>query len=269
MWNGSNNANPHIVEHFRRPAMRQFSSLFGCLLAVVLYSPAVQSQTRPPVPPTQGLDIIFVVNGSGADLSVSENLTKAICKHRLALNTDTIAWCRWGAMIADHQDYWAQVWAAGSLAGKVADYHARWPQSKIYLIGHSAGCHVVLAAADKLPPLTIEGIVLLAPSVSTCYDLRPALRSSRRGIDCYFSFDDNLVSVGSEKFGTADGQWTKPAGEIGFTRLPPNFPDACLYRNLRHHRWAPEMEWTGHRGGHYGFTTENFLDFYVLPIMVK
>jgi pimeloyl-ACP methyl ester carboxylesterase len=238
------------------------------LIAGLFGASTVQSQTKPAAPPAQGLDIIFIINGSAAGTSVTENLTKVIAKHRLAMNTDTIAWCRWGSQIGDHTDYLGQIYAAGCLAAKVADYHARWPTSKIYLIGHSAGSHVTLAAADKLPPNSIERIVLLAPSVSTCYDLRPALRASRQGIDCYYSFDDNIVSVGSWKFGTADRRWTKPAGEIGFTRLPPNLPDANLYQKLHHFCWAPEMAWTGNRGGHYGPTSENFLDFYVLPVML-
>jgi pimeloyl-ACP methyl ester carboxylesterase len=228
----------------------------------------VQSQTKPAGQPASGLDMVFIINGSAAGTSVTENLTTVIAKHRLAMNTDTIAWCRWGSQVGDHTDYWAQVYAANCLAGKIADYHARWPKSKIYLIGHSAGTHITLLAAGKMPPNTIERVVLLAPSVSTFFDLRPALRASRKGIDCYFSFDDNLVSVGTWKFGTADGLFVKSAGEIGFTPLPPNVPDASLYQKVHHFPWAPEMEWTGHRGGHYGPTSEGFLDFYVLPVML-
>jgi pimeloyl-ACP methyl ester carboxylesterase len=248
-----------------------------CLLLIAFVmacaASAIQGQTKPaPAPPTtpgQGLDIVFICNGSAAGTSVTENLTKVIAKHRLAINTDTIAWCRFGSQIQDHTDYLAQVYAAGCLAGKMADYHARWPKSKIYIIGHSAGSHIALLAAGKMPPNTVERVVLLAPSVSTCFDLRPALRASCKGVDCYYSFDDNVVSVGTWKFGTADRLFVKSAGEIGFTRLPPNAPDAGLYQKVHHFPWVPEMAWTGNRGGHYGPTSEGFLEFFVLPVMLK
>ena len=241
--------------------------LVGCLMTG-LFASAAQSQTKPAPAPAQGLDIIFIINGSAAGTSVTENLTTVLAKRRLPINTDTIAWCRWGSQVGDHTDYWGQVYSANCLAAKMADYHARWPKSKIYLIGHSAGTHIVLLAAGKMPPNTIERVVVLAPSVSTCFDLRPALRASRNGIDCYYSFDDALVSVGSERFGTADGLFVKPAGEIGFTRLSPNFPDANLYQKVHNIRWEPEMAWSGNQGGHYGPTSEGFLDFYVLPVML-
>jgi pimeloyl-ACP methyl ester carboxylesterase len=253
----------------RRLSVRRYSSLFLCVAAGLVTTSTVQSQTKPAPGPGGGLDIIFVINGSAAGTSVTENLTSVIAKHRLAINTDTIAWCRWGSQIQDHTDYWAQIYAANCLAAKIADYHARWPKSKIYLIGHSAGTHITLLAAGKMPPNTLERVVLLAPSVSTCFDLRPALRASRKGIDCYYSFDDNIVAVGTWKFGTADRLFVKSAGEIGFTRLAPNLPDAGLYQKLHQFRWTPEMAWTGNRGGHYGPTSEGFLDFYVLPVMLK
>lgn len=250
--------------------MRLCASLFLCVTGVLATS-SVQSQTKPAAKPdpAPGLDMIFIVNGSAAGTSVTENLTGVIAKHRLAINTDTIAWCRWGSQIGDHTDYLGQLYAAGCLAGKIADYHARWPKAKIYVIGHSAGTHVALLAAGKMPPNTLERVVVLAPSVSACYDLRPALRASRKGVDCYYSFDDNIVAVGTWKYGTADGLFTKSAGELGFNRMPPNLPDAQLYQKLHQFPWQPEMAWSGNRGGHYGPTSEGFLEFYVLPVMLK
>src|SRR6516165_9164254 len=198
-WNRKMPQNPQGSK--TRPGACGISSIFeeasvrhcflvGCLMTG-LFASAAQSQTKPA--PAQGLDIIFIINGSAAGTSVTENLTTVLAKRRLPINTDTIAWCRWGSQVGDHTDYWGQVYSANCLAAKMADYHARWPKSKIYLIGHSAGTHIVLLAAGKMPPNTIERVVVLAPSVSTCFDLRPALRASRNGIDCYYSFDDALV----------------------------------------------------------------------------
>ena len=66
-------------------------------------------------------------------------------------------------------------------------YRQAYPGRKVYLVGHSAGCAVVLAAAERLPTDSVDRLILLAPSVCVTYDLRPALRTVRCGIDVFYS----------------------------------------------------------------------------------
>ena len=79
----------------------------------------------------------------------------------------TFVWSHgFGHYVSDHVDHVNQVEQGRRLAGYVAAARADCPGRAIYLVGHSAGCAVVLAAAEALPPGGVERIVLLAPSVA-------------------------------------------------------------------------------------------------------
>ena len=136
-------------------------------------------------------------------------------------------------------------------------------------MGHSAGCAVVLAAAEALPPGGVDRIVLLAPSVCTAYDLRPALRSARCGIDVFHSSQDRLVlGLGMRLVGTAEHACRTAAGQCGFTPVLAGPADATLYGKLRQHPWRRSVEWTGNHGGHYGAYQPDFLRAAVLPLLL-
>jgi pimeloyl-ACP methyl ester carboxylesterase len=230
-------------------------------------APGIQTEAAPYVGYRAGT--IFVVNGSGDSTTLSENCTEIIREHRFPLATYTLRWCQWADGPKDHCDYDAQIRGARRLADCIIRYRAAHPGEQIYLIGHSAGVHVILEAANQLPPDSVDRIVLLASSVSYCYDLRNALRCSREGIDAMYSKEDQVVALGSELLGTADNQFVKPAGAVGFLVPPPTDPDACLFAKLRQYRWHPNIAWTGHWGGHSGFTCHGFLDAYVFPKMLS
>jgi pimeloyl-ACP methyl ester carboxylesterase len=216
-----------------------------------------------PQPPA----VVFVVNGSADDTSVSDNLRVIIDARCLPLRAHTVRWCRWMSLRKDHVDFGAQLVAADKLAAQITAYRAFFPREPIYVIGHSAGCHVILAATRLLPPGAVDRIILLAPSVSQCHDLRPALRCSRDGLVVFWSSEDGLLALGSEWLGNADRLPGQSAGLTGFAFPAPTFPDAQLYRNLRQYAWCPALAWTGHDGRHYGWTRVPFLDAYVVPLL--
>ena len=76
------------------------------------------------------------------------------------------------------------------LAETILERKAREPGRRIVVVGHSAGCGVALAAGDALPMDAVNRMILLAPSVSTGYDVRPTLWSSREGVDVFCSKKD-------------------------------------------------------------------------------
>jgi hypothetical protein len=112
--------------------------------------------------------------------------------------------------------------------------------------------------------------VLLAPSVSCDYDLRPALRAARLGVDAFTSRRDVVqLGLGTGAVGTADRRWVPAAGRVGFRPAVYDPGDDALYAKYREHPWDPAVSWTGHRGGHFGTGWPEFARAYVLPLLSR
>jgi pimeloyl-ACP methyl ester carboxylesterase len=222
-------------------------------------------------PATAPAGVVFVANGSGDFHTVSDNLSEVFAQAGTPLHIETFVWSHgYGRYVIDHTDHANHLEQGRRLAAEVASYHQACPGRKVYLIGHSAGCAVVLAAAELLPPDSVDRIILLAPSVCASYDLRPALRTARLGIDAFHSDRDRVVlGICMQIVGTADRGCRVAAGKIGFTPVVGCPGDAALYGKLRQHPWDPVVAWSGNNGGHYGSNQAGFLRAYVLPLLVS
>ena len=108
-------------------------------------------------------------------------------------------------------------------------------------------------------------MILLAPSVSVGYDLRPTLRAAREGLDVFCSKKD-WVALGfvTRVVGTTDRFGAAAAGRHGFTA--DTVPEQEVPR-LRQHFWSPDVSWTGNTGGHHGMHTPAFLHTYLFPLI--
>ena len=221
----------------------------------------------PPTGPPAG--VVFVANGSGDFRTVTANLSQAVAAQGVPLQIETLTWSHgYGRYILDHVDHCNHLEEGRRLAEQLVAYRQAYPSRKVYLIGHSAGCAVVLAATERLPPDSVERVILLAPSVCRDYDLRPSLRTTRCGIDAFYSNDDRVIlGLGMKIVGTADGRCRTAAGQYGFTPVIVCPADAALYSKLRQHPWDPVVSWSGHDGGHYGSNQPCFLKAYVLPLL--
>src|SRR5262249_53974398 len=147
------------------------------------------------------------------------NLGRVVAETATPLEVETLVWSHGlGRYVLDHVDHANHVAQGHLLAARVLAYRQACPGRRVYLVGHSAGCAGVLAAAEALPPESVDRIVLLAPSVCVSYDLRPALRAARGGIDAFESADDTVVlGLGMRVVGTAEGECRAAAGQCGFT----------------------------------------------------
>ena len=124
-----------------------------------------------------------------------------------------------------------------------------------------------MAAAEALPPDSVDRIVLLAPSVSADHDLRPALRCARYGVDVFCSRRDwFFLGICTGVFGTVEGRWQSAAGRVGFRPKVETPEDSALYAKLQQHPWHPAVQWTGNQGGHCGGHEVAYLRAYVLPL---
>jgi pimeloyl-ACP methyl ester carboxylesterase len=212
---------------------------------------------------------VFVANGSGDFQTVSTNLNKAVADTGTPLQIETFDWSHgYGRYVIDHTDHANHLVQGCRLAARVAAFRQAYPEQRVYLIGHSAGCAVVLAAAEALPPGQVDRMILLAPSVGTAYDLRPALRVVSGGIDVFYSREDRwILGVGVGVVGSADRCCRTAAGQYGFIPILGCPDDAALYSKLRQHPWDPIVEGSGNHGGHYGSNKDGFLRLYVLPLL--
>jgi pimeloyl-ACP methyl ester carboxylesterase len=154
------------------------------------------------------------------------------------------------------------------LAAKIVERRQLEPTRRMVVVAHSAGSAVALAAGDVLPPDTLDRVILLAPSVSTGYDVRPMLRASREGMDVFCSKKD-WVALGfvTRVVGTADRRWAPAAGRFGFRLKGPAAACGCEADDLRQHFWSPEVAWTGHTGGHNGMHSPAFVRSYLFPLV--
>jgi pimeloyl-ACP methyl ester carboxylesterase len=213
--------------------------------------------------------VVFVANGAGDGRSASQNLSDVVAEARAPIQVQTFAWStgykRFVADQADRENHLAQ---GRKLAAAVLAYRDAYPNRRIYLLGQSAGGAVVLAAAEALPPGSIDRIILLSPSVCTGRDLRPALAASRAGIDHFYSNNDRWVlGLGMRIVGTTEGDCRVAAGRVGFTPIIHNSVDAALYAKLRQHAWDANAAGADHDGRHFGNLEPRFLREYVLPLL--
>jgi pimeloyl-ACP methyl ester carboxylesterase len=224
--------------------------------------------TTAPVPPVPPTHVVFVADGAGDYRAASTSLRETAATDGWPLDVRTFVWSH-GFLrnLADHTDYeWARE-RGRELAGVVQAQKQARPDLPVSLMGHSAGCFVVLVAAEQLPPDSLERIVLLAPSVSSGYDIRPALRTARNGMDVFYSKSDRFwLGAFTALTGTSDDPMqTRPAGRFGFEpKLVPG--EEPLFAKLRQYEWNPSLDQTGNDGGHYGAYQPGHLRRFVLPL---
>jgi pimeloyl-ACP methyl ester carboxylesterase len=219
--------------------------------------------------PARSQGIVFIANGSGDFRTVTAGLEDAVAQTGAPLQLVTFVWSHgFGCYLSDHADHAHHVVQGRRLAGLVLAYRRACPNRSLFLVGHSAGSAVVLAAAESLPPGSVARIILLEPSVSMDYDLRPALRCAQCGVDNFCSRRDLLeLGLGVGIVGTADRRWEPAAGRVGFRPMIACPGDAELYAKLREHPWDRSVAWTGHCGGHYGNHRALFARLYLLPLL--
>jgi hypothetical protein len=172
-----------------------------------------------------------------------------------------------GHFFLDLQDTRHCLAKAQELADQIRKVKEQQPDRPVYVLAHSGGCALSLAAAELLPEHTIERIVLLSAAVSPNYDLRPALRATNYGVISFYSKKDQLIlGWGTKHFGTMDRFYGPSAGFVGFV-VPANLEaeDRLLYARLVQLPWHPKLILEGNSGGHAGSVMPGFLMKEVAP----
>jgi len=158
--------------------------------------------------------------------------------------------------------------AATRLARRIQAYTRDHPRGRVFLAGHSGGTALAVWAAEALPEgQEVDGLVLLASSLSPSYDLSGALSKSRHGIVSFYSPRDSiLLGFGTSTFGTMDRQYTEAAGRVGFRR-PGSADRPELYAKLVQIEWEEQAAEAGNDGGHFSCLAGRFIEAYVVPFL--
>jgi len=152
------------------------------------------------------------------------------------------------------------------VALRVTTYQKAYPDRPVILVGQSGGAAMAIWAVERLHGRSVDGIVLIAASLSPAYRLDRALEVSRRGIVNFYSERDVfLLGFGTAVFRTMDGSHSASAGMVGFA-VPDPMPPA--YARLFQVPFQSKMSATGHYGLHLTSGSERFVREFVTPMVL-
>lgn len=241
------------------------------MCCVALVAAVTGCQTAPVVFNASGLDrgLVVVLPGIDGQTAYSEAACRALasrCGDIAAI--ELYDWTSPMGALASQCDQLRNRKQAAALANRIAHYQAAYPGRPVHLIGHSGGTAIAVWALESLPPQAeVEGIVLLASSLSGDYDLSAALRRTRKGIVNFCSDRDvMLLDVGTRMIGTMDGQHVVAAGNAGFSQ-PATCGNAGAYDRLFQVRWDEQAARNGNDGGHFSCMSSRFVAHSVQPLL--
>ncbi len=161
---------------------------------------------------------------------------------------------------------------AAELAQLIVTYQDQYPGRPVNIVANSGGAGPAIFAVEMLPPdRAIDGLVFLGGAISSCYDLRPALRRLRNGIFNFYSRRDWIVlGIGTTLFGTSDRKPHLSCGFVGFKRPEQLADPEYLYARLYQVKWQPSLiDDCGHWGTHGFSASEEFVRRHVAPWIVN
>jgi pimeloyl-ACP methyl ester carboxylesterase len=214
--------------------------------------------------------LVWVLDGAGDLKGCSNALTQVNTSTGNAVELSVFPWSHgYRRLLMDQIDLAHAKLQGARLSQAIQERKAQEPGRRIVVVAHSAGCAVALAACDLLPRDCVDRVVLLAPSVSTGYDIRPTLWSAKEGVDVFCSTKDWLaLGFVIHVVGTTDNFWSgSAAGRWGFRPKTSGSMAELETSRLRQHFWSQDMAWTGHTGGHHGMHAPAFVQTYLLPLM--
>jgi len=142
------------------------------------------------------------------------------------------------------------------IAEDIEKYQDSHPGRPVHVIGHSGGGGIAVFVAEGMSPgRKIDGLVLLAASISNDYSLGKALSHCRQGILNFHNKDDiGLLGVGTALMGNVDGGRSPSAGLTGFKSSLPRLYQIRVSRDM-----------AGFNGAHEAPTRPKFVSRYVAP----
>jgi len=162
---------------------------------------------------------------------------------------------------------------AREMAREVAVYTSKYPGAPVNLIGLSAGTTIVVFGLEEMPhDIRVENAVLCGASISSTYDLTPALQNLNGKLYVFTSEKDSVLGFLVPMAGTAD----RASGEVpsaglrGFSMpRPPSAETHKQYTKVVTIPWRPEFASLGYAGGHTDVLGSRFVAAHIAPRLVK
>jgi pimeloyl-ACP methyl ester carboxylesterase len=160
---------------------------------------------------------------------------------------------------------------AHKIAAKIMVYQDRYPGRPVHLVGYSGGAGVAVLALEALPPdRRVTDAILLAPTLASDYDLRPAISHTTHGLRNFYSLlDVPILMVLSTAVGTTEGQHAAAAGAVGFQPPKDAGPEVQREYQLQvvQQSYNLDMLKDWHTGGHFGWANRTFIAHHVAPLL--
>ena len=217
--------------------------------------------------PLDGQNLVVLVPGCAGDGFWYNDLRKSVAAAQPARIIRTF---EWGAPLPLYmlnlQDEKIHSKAEKSLAKAIKSWRDRYPSGHLTLLGHSAGCGVILGSLSRIDKTVgVENVVLLAPSISPNYPINPALRQIAGKLHLFFSDADTLwLGWRTSRFGTYDSVHSEAAGKIG---LDVDRLDPAVRCKIVQHGYESEFAELGNGGGHFGSLGRNFDQKVIAPLL--
>ena len=217
--------------------------------------------------PLEGQNLVVLVPGCAGDGFWYNDLRQSVAASQPARTVRTFEWgLPLPLYMLNLQDPKIHSKAEKALAKALKSWRDRYPSGHLTLLGHSAGCGVILGSLSRIDkPVDVENVVLLAPSVSPNYQISPALRQIAGTLHVFYSGSDRLwLGWRTNTFGTYDSVHAEAAGKVGLAveHLDPN-----LRCKIVQHGYEPEFVELGNGGGHFGSLGRRFDDKVIAPLL--
>lgn len=154
--------------------------------------------------------------------------------------------------------------AENDLARRIVAWRRIHPEGRITLVGHSAGCGVILQSLSSASAAAqVDNVLLLAPAVGEDYDLSRALAHVRGTMHVFHSKHDAML-LSTLLTGTYDNAWSNSAGRNGF--LAAGSLADSLRPRLVQHGYEAAWKSLGCGGGHFGWRSKAFVQRILAPL---
>ena len=212
-------------------------------------------------PPSTGAPVVIFLDGAGwwgSDRGVRAGLRAAGFRGHV----EVFPWTSLFGPAPDHFLVGRKKQKGKQLAERIQERRRGQPAADLHLMGLSAGAAVVVFALEQLPAnVSVNNVVLFAPSISETHDLSAAMAHVRGHLYATSSPHDGILAALRV---SADGKPGRPAGLHGL-RIPSRVKRYDRYARVVKLPWRPAYADFGWNGNHTGATGKQFVQDVIAP----